>query len=805
MEDILFNNQAADDNNRLKEMFGYDSVESSEKAPSVKDTSQEPKTKPEILFISSYPPRECGIATYSKDLITALNSKFSSSFEIKVCALETGDISYEYGDEVKYRLDTSQPTAFFPIALSINQDKNIEIVFIQHEFGLYYQQEEAFLQFIHQLSKPVICAFHTVLPHPDEAFKSKVQQISAACRSVIVMTHNSEQILVNDYNIPPEKITVIAHGTHLTDHADIDYLKEKHEISHHKVLSTFGLLSSGKSIETTLDAMPAIIKSNPDVLFLIIGATHPEVVKHEGEVYRHMLEAKVIQNGLSEHVRFINRYLDLSELLEYLQLTDIYIFSSKDPNQAVSGTFAYAMSCGCAIISTPIPHAKELLSDDTGIIFDFGNSEQLSKAVNKLLHDEPLRQKIVINTLQKIISTSWENSAVAHAILFNRISNSNIILQYNLPPVKLDHLYRMTTDFGILQFSKISQPDIASGYTLDDNARALIAICMHYELFPNEKDLTYLQIYLNFIDYCQQANGHFLNYVDEDKNYTEQNQAVNLDDANGRAIWALGYLISKKAILPSEFVLSARMMMEKALTQIENIYSTRAIAFCLKGLYYYQHELSKTPVMVSVKTLADRLVQLYNHASEKNWEWYESYLTYANSVLPESLLCAWVVTGDNHYKEIARQSFDFLLSHIFTENVIEVISNKNWFIKGTEKEKYGEQPIDVAYTVMALSKFYDVFKDTEYAKKMTLAFNWFLGHNSIHQIIYNPRTGGCFDGLEGDNNINLNQGAESLLSYLMARMTIEKQLKEKPRQRQRAEHFKKFIKREKGVHINRFE
>lgn len=802
MEDKLFNNQATDDNNRLKEMFGYDIIESSK--DNAENKIQGPGKKPEILVISSYPPRECGIATYSKDLITAINNKFETSFDIKVCALETGDASFEYGDEVIYRLDTSQPTAFFPIALSINQDKNIEIVFIQHEFGLYHRQEEAFLQFIHQLTKPVICAFHTVLPHPDEVFQSKVQQISAACRSIIVMTRDSEQILINDYDITPDKILVIPHGTHLTDHVDEDYLKDKYQLSHHKILSTFGLLSSGKSIETTLDAMPDIVKNNPEVLFLIIGATHPEVVKHEGEVYRHMLEAKVIQNGLSEHVKFINRYLDLGELLEYLQMTDIYIFSSRDPNQAVSGTFAYAMSCGCAIISTPIPHAKELLTEDTGIIFDFGNSHQLANAVNKLLHDEPLRKKMVINTLQKIISTSWENSAVAHGILFNQITHSKITLKYNLPPIKLDHLYRMTTDFGMLQFSKISQPDLSSGYTLDDNARALISICMHYELYPNEKDLTYLQVYLNFIEYCQQANGHFLNYVDEEKNYTEQNQEVNLDDANGRAIWALGYLISKKAILPSELVESARMMMEKAMPPLDTIYSTRAIAFCIKGLYYYQHELSKTPVVVTVKTMADRLVQLYHHASEKNWAWYESYLTYANSILPEALLCAWLVTADESYKNIARESFDFLLSHIFTEKGIEVISNRTWFIKGMEKEKFGEQPIDVSYTVMALCKFYEVFKDPEYATKMTLAFDWFLGHNSIHQIIYNPRTGGCFDGLE-EMNVNLNQGAESILSYLMARMTIEKHKNAKPRQRQKEEHFRKFIRRERGVHINRFE
>lgn len=801
MEDKIYNKQATDDINRLKAMFGYDVITSKE-FNAQKTKVKMLNKKPEILIISSYPPRECGIATYSKDLITSLNSKFDTSFDIKVCALETGDASFEYGDEVKYRLDTSQPTAFFPLALSINQDKDIEIVFIQHEFGLFYQQEDTFLQFIHQLTKPLICAFHTVLPHPDEKLKAKVLNIASASKYIIVMTHNSKQILIDDYEISPDLITVIAHGTHLVEHVDDSSLKEKYGLSHHKVLSTFGLLSSGKSIETTLDALPSVIKNHPDVMFLVIGATHPEVVKKDGEVYRHMLEAKVIQNGLTEHVKFINRYLELSELLEHLQLTDIYIFSSHDPNQAVSGTFAYAMSCGCAIISTPIPHAKELLTEDTGIIFDFNNSEQLAQAIDKLLSDEPLREKIVINTLQKIVATAWENSAVAHAMLFQQIANSKITLQYNLPPIKLDHLHRMTTDFGLLQFSKISQPDISSGYTLDDNARALIASIMHYELFPIERDLIDIELYLNFIDYCQQPEGNFLNYVDADKNFTEQNNVVNLDDSNGRALWALGYLISKKSILPDELISSAQLMMEKALPMLENIYSARAIAFCIKGMYYYQHEFSKTPIVLVVKTLADRLVQMYKHVSDKNWEWYESYLTYANSILPESLLCAWQVTEDEQYKQIARESFDFLLSHIFNEDIIEVISNKTWFIKGNEKEKYGEQPIDVAYTIMALKRFYDVFQDPEYSRKLTVAFNWFLGHNRINKIIYNPRTGGCFDGLE-EFNINLNQGAESVVSYLMARMTHEKHLKETPRHKHRKEQFRKIIRQ--NIHTDQFD
>lgn len=799
MENKNINKTTSEDSKRLKDLFGYDIVASSSETASAPLLGQEntESEKHQILVISSYPPRECGIATYSRDLITALNKEFDQTFDIRVCALETGDESFEYPDEVKYRLDTSQSAAFFPVALSINQDKNIEIVIIQHEFGFFYKQEEAFLQFVHQLTKPVICAFHTVLPHPDDVFRTKVQQIASACKSIIVMTHNSEQILINDYEISKDKITVIAHGTHLAGHVDINALKEEKGFSHRKILSTFGLLSSGKSIETTLDALPAIIESNPEVIFLIIGATHPEVVKKEGEVYRRMLESRVVQNGLTAHVKFINRYLETNELLDYLHLTDIYIFSSHDPNQAVSGTFAYAMSCGCPIISTPIPHAKELLTEDTGIIFDFGNSSQLAEAVIMLLNDEQRRKHMVINTLQKITATAWENSAIAHAILFHQMADSAIHLQYNLPEIRLDHLYRMTTDFAMIQFSKISQPDIHSGYTLDDNARALITLCMHYELFPNEKDLIYIQRTLDFIAWCQQPEGNFLNYVDADKNFTEQNYSVNLDDSNGRAIWALGYLISKKSILPTQFVYFARMVMERAIPSLHNIYSTRAIAFAIKGLYYYQHEHSKAPVVFIVKTMADRLIQMYEHVSEKDWEWYESYLTYANSVLPEAMLCAWLVTANDHYKEVARESFDFLLSHIYTSTGIEVISNRNWYIKGQEKEKYGEQPIDVAYTIFALYKFNEVFKDPEYSRKMLVAFNWFLGHNRLHKIIYNPRTKGCFDGLE-ENNINLNQGAESLLSYLMARLTVEKHIIEKPRQKQREEKLKKLTRQTAG-------
>ncbi len=339
---------------------------------------------PEILFITSYPPRVCGIATYSQDLIKALNNKFSNSLSVKVCALESGDVSYSYPEEVKYILKTSLAAGYKKLALDINKDNLIKIVLIQHEFGFFKEQEQAFLQFLYELSKPVVTEFHTVLPNPGEQLKLKISGIADVCESIIVMTHKSAEILINEYGIPKQKISIIAHGTHLVPHLSKVILKRKYGLTGRRVLTTFGLLSSGKSIETTLEALPNIIKTNPEVVFLIIGKTHPEVVKSEGEVYRESLESLVILNKLANHVIFINQYLPLSDLLEYLQLTDIYLFTSNDPNQAVSGTFVYAMSCACPIISTPIPHAKEVLTSDLGIIFDFGDSQQLARQRNQV-------------------------------------------------------------------------------------------------------------------------------------------------------------------------------------------------------------------------------------------------------------------------------------------------------------------------------------------------------------------------------------------------------------------------------------
>ena len=474
---------------------------------------------------------------------------------------------------------------------------------------------------------------------------------------------------------------------------------------------------------------------------------------------------------LEEHVLFINQYLELPVLLEYLQLTDVYLFTSSDPNQAVSGTFVYALSCGCPIIATPIPHALELLSDDSGIIFDFKNSEQLSEAANHLLADEKLRTQMKLVGLQKTAATAWENVAIAYASLFQKTGRGEEELIYSLPPIDTYHIRRMSRQWGIIQFSKGNRPDSSTGYTLDDTARALMAMCQVVATGQGKVKERYVKTYLNFIRYCQQPDGSFLNYVDKDGIFTLQNEEVGLDDSNGRAVCALGYFISCAGHFPAPWKEEAEAILKRTFQRFDRIESPRSIAFMLKGFYYYSRECPSAQTDACIWLLANKLAQIYRRTAEVHWRWFEAYLTYDNAILPEAMLLAHLAIGREEYKEIAHESFEFLLKKVFVGNRIQVVSNQGWMHKGKSSHGFGEQPVDVAGMVIALKTFYQVFKDEKYLRMQKDAFNWFLGNNHLHQIVYNPATGGCYDGLE-ENNINLNQGAESTVCYLMARLSL---------------------------------
>lgn len=725
----------------------------------------------EILCITTYPPRECGIATFSDDLIRAIETKFDHSFTISVCALASQSEQHVYNKKVKYVLNTSEAGDFQNTVQKINEDAGIGLVLIQHEFGLFAEYDKEFLAFTRFIERPVIIVFHTVLPNPLLPQKKYLGQLIDACSAVIVMTHTSAEILHKEYDIDKEKINIIPHGTHLVSHKDKKILKEKYKVTGRRILSTFGLVSPGKSIETSLEALPAIVKENPTVLFLIIGKTHPAILKTAGETYREMLKAKVVELGLTDYVRFVNLYLDLPVLLEYLQLTDVYLFTSADPNQAVSGTFVYALSCGCPIIATPIPHALELLKDKSGLIVDFKDSGRLAIAANKLLSSEKLRSRMKIAGLQKTAATAWENAAIAYAHLFNRELESGETLIYSLPPINVDHIKRMSTSFAMIQFSKGNRPDIQTGYTLDDNARALIALCRVYVEMKDVSCEKYIKKYLEFISHCQHPDGSFLNYVDKDLLFTSQNDVVLLDDSNSRAIYALGYFISHKGKFPDIWTEKAVDIFEQTFDLISKMKSPRSIAFIIKGLYYFHQAFPMQEIEELILSSADKLVSCYLQNREKNWQWFEAYLTYDNSILPESLLYAYRITKDTTYKDVAVESFHFLLEKTFTEEQIKVISNQGWLQKEAVGKEYGEQPVDIAGTVTALSTFYSVFGKEEYLIKQRIAFSWFLGKNHLNQIVYNPSTGGCYDGIE-EHNINLNQGAESTVSYLLARLCM---------------------------------
>jgi glycosyltransferase involved in cell wall biosynthesis len=707
-------------------------------------------------------------------MVNAIKKCFGRTVEIEVCALENSRTQLQYPPEVRYRLNASDLDAYRPLADQLNERSDIGAVCIQHEFGLFGGEYGShLLAFLLRLQIPATCIFHTVLPNPDDKRKKVVQALEHLTRKIIVLTNRSADILRSQYGVEDSKIAVIPHGTHTVPWAEKERCKRRYKMEGKRVLSTFGLLSENKNIDLVLKSLPNVVRENPDVVYLVIGKTHPEIVRREGERYRDQLKELVQSLGLGDVVRFVDEYLDLDILLEYLSLTDLYVFSSKDPHQAVSGTFAYAMSCGCAMVSTPNPHTSEYLDEGKGILLKGSSDpEEMERAINSLLRQPEQLIKMGKNAMATMRASSWENVAIAYTNLFQQYLNVGDTLNFALPSIKLNHIDSMTTDFGMLQFSDFSKPDPGSGYTLDDNSRALLAMVTLWKMYNDEQALSLAHTYLKATQYCQQEDGHFLNYVDIDGKFTGQNAEVNLEDSNGRALWALGYVLSLADDLPKEMVETAEKCFALAMPHLRDYKSPRAISFVLKGIYFYQQYKRDEVLKQDAAVLADELLRIYELTIDNEWLWFEDYLTYANSVLPEAMMYAWLITETQQYREIAETTFDFLLSHYFMKGQIKVISNQGWFMKKNERKFHGEQPIEIAYTIFALDLFYKVTGKRQFAHQLKTAFSWFLGNNHLKQIMYNPANGACYDGLE-EHNININQGAESTVCYLMARLIAE--------------------------------
>lgn len=726
--------------------------------------------KSKIVFMSTYPPTKCGIATFTEDTVNAINKTYGESIRCVLCELT---FEGNANPNSEYHLPSKNREAYTEVAIEINRDSAVKLVHIQHEFGLFGGQYGDYLiDFLNEIEKPIAYTFHSVIPNPDEKLKSIVQVLCSFSNAIFVMTNNSKNILIQEYNIEEHKVVYVPHGTHLVDYESTDKAKKKLQLADRIILSTFGLIGEGKNIETGLKALPQIIEKFPNVLYLVIGKTHPNTIVNNLDSYRDSLELMVQDLKLENNVRFINEYLEIQELLEYLKATDIYLFTSKDPNQAVSGTFSYAMSCSCPIVASKIPHTIESLNSDIGILADIGSVDQFAAATLKLLEDANLRAHMALNAYAKTTQTSWENIAIKHIKAYQIVAKDLKEIKITYPAIKMDHQKAMTTNIGMIQFCKVSEPDFDSGYTLDDNARALISICKHFQLTGDLSDIFYMETYMNFIERCQMPNGNFINYVDQYSHIEPRNLTENLDDSNGRAIWALGHLLTlSETTLPSSLIYKANLCIHKALTCAENLSSPRAIGFAIKGLFNLYKVMPSIDVAHIIDDLSEKIKSLYYNSSSSHWNWFEDKLTYANSILPEALLYSFLVTGKDSSKRIALETMDFLISKMFVKGQIKIISNKGWHQKGAIPYQYGEQPIEASYVMHALDLFYKTFEDPSYKKYMKEAFNWFLGNNHLSHIMYNPITGGCYDGLE-KYNVNLNQGAESTVCFLSAQLLM---------------------------------
>lgn len=723
--------------------------------------------KKKILFLSTYPPRECGIATFTKDLSDAVRKKFGNIVRPAIMAVNESESSlYRYGKNVKATLTQDEIASYEKAARKINSMRSISIVNIQHEFGLFGGEYGShILRFMELVDKKIVTTLHTVLDEPTHAMKEVVKGIFARSDMAVVMTQTAKSILHKQYGVDPEKVVVIPHGVPGMRFEKAEKIKRKYGIKNRNVIVTFGLLSRGKGIEHFISSVPKIIEKHPDTLYLVVGQTHPRVREQEGESYRVELKGLAERLGIAENVKFLDKFLTLDEIKECLCMASIYASPSLDPQQICSGTVSYAMGAGKAIISSTNKYNSEVLASERGIIIGRPSSKRFAQQTIRLLDDENLRKRLERNAFEYSRKMTWPNVSTQYFNAFAGLSQLDPEPFSRLPRISFRHFSNMTDEFGIVQFANYSKPDIESGYTLDDNARALAVAVMGYERYGTKKMLKFADTFLGFVEKCQLHDGGFHNIVDGSREFSDD---VGSEDSFGRAVWALGRTL--KSALPEEYRLRAKKMLEKAIPGGNEIESPRAQADTLIGLVssreYFNGEI--TPIK---ERLVDSLVSKYVEASDGGWKWFEGYLTYGNSRIPEALFDAHGYDKSGLAAKIARESIDFLTKTLFIGGKLVPIGQDKWYVKGMERSLYDQQPIEAAGMTTAYLKAFEKTSDSTYLKKARASFDWFLGKNSMNQVVYDEATGGCFDGLT-PNGVNANEGAESTVSYLYARLSI---------------------------------
>jgi len=738
-----------------------------------------------IAYISTCLPRECGIATFNQNLIRAINANFPkgnlSNNGGYVVALNDSDNlqEYEYPEEVKYVIRQNHQKDYIRAANYINTS-DADVCILEHEFGIFGGDSGIYiLPLLNRLEKPLISILHTVLKEPSYVQRIIIREIAEQSSKIVVMSQRAVEFLTGIYDVPAEKIQLIEHGVPDVEPSKINPVKNLSQFKDRRVLLTFGLISRNKGLETVVRALPKIVEKNPDVMYVVLGNTHPGVIKNSGEEYRDHLKSLAAQLNVSKHLSFINKFVSEEELVNYLSAAEVYVTPYLNEAQITSGTLSYAVGAGAAVVSTPYWHATELLANNRGRLFDFKNAEALADIINELLAHDDVLNELKENAFEYGLHLRWpvigsEYIKVAQEACTNhdfrdKILRNSIVDPEIMPKFSLTHVLRLTDDTGIVQHAKYGIPNLKEGYCLDDNSRALIMALMAYQRNKTKEAFELLPVYLSFIHYMQTEDGNFRNFLSFNRQYLDE---VGSEDSFGRTVWALGYLIGCAASNSyREFALE---LFQKSFAHFGKLKHLRGMANTIIGITLYLKVVPGDEGMVKeLVRLTQPLIDAYENNQPDDWHWFEEKMTYDNAILPLALLHSCEITGSEKAKEVALKTMAFLDRLTLSNGYLSPVGNDGWYYKGGSFPTFDQQAIETMAMVLMHFKAYEIFRKPQYIEKMFLSYRWFLGENTLRAPLYDHETKGCCDGLL-PTGINRNQGAESTLAYLISHLTVLK-------------------------------
>ncbi len=733
-----------------------------------------------IAIIGNYLPRQCGIATFTTDLCDAVSNEFGTE---RLFALPVNDPESEYGypERVRFELTEEKLSSYKDAAEFLNFT-NVDLVCVQHEYGIFGGAAGShILELLRDLRMPIVTTLHTVLRDPNPDQRRVMVELAELSDRLIVMSQHSSQFLREVFQVPAAKIDVIPHGVPNLAFVDPNFYKDRFGVGGKSVLLTFGLLSPNKGVETVIQALPSILSHNRNVMYIVAGATHPHIRRREGDKYRESLQALAKDLGVENNVIFHNRFVSPEEMMEFIGSADIYITPYRNEAQVVSGTLAYALGAGKAVISTPYWHALELLDQGRGVIVPFNDQGAIAEQTIQLLENEAERHAMRKRAYLYSRNMVWKSVAQDYMRTFQRARAERMwnprLLSPNavaasrvdsLPPVKLNHLIRMTDDTGMLQHAVFAVPNYHEGYATDDNARALIvSILAEQPGAEGEAEAERLTSrYLAFLWLAFNASkGRFRNFLSYERRWQEPQGS---EDSHGRALWALGVAIHQTADEGLRGL--AGRLFELAVPAALSFTSPRAWAFSLFGIQGY---LDRFPgdrtAQRQREILAGKLLKIYQITSAPGWNWFEDALAYSNARLSQALLLAGSRTSNDEWLTAGLDSLEWLgTQQRCTMNGHFVpIGSQGFYSKAGEKARFDQQPLEATATVSACLQAYRATGEERWRTQAWAAFNWFLGDNDLKTSLYDANTGGCRDGLHPDRS-NENQGAESTLSFLMA-------------------------------------